>query len=118
MEFRTMIPARAIIPIMDVAVKNAPDHGMGRQDPDEGQGNGRHDDQGHREGLEPGHNQDIDEDQDGGEGDAQVPEDLPGDLPLSVPHQEGLLGQGRGPAPVPLHARRASSSGSPIWIMA
>ena len=41
-------------------------------------------------GFEPAHHHDVDEDQDRGEGDPQVPKNLVGDMPFSVPF-EGVL---------------------------
>ena len=84
-EFLTTMPAPAMKPIIDVAVKKAPMSACPGQDADEGQGDGREDDQGREERLEPPHDHDVDQDEHGGEGDPQVPEDLVGDVPFAVP---------------------------------
>ena len=58
-----MIPARAIIPIIEVAVNWAPPAGRGpASPPDEGERNGGHDDERHQIGAKLGHHQQVDED--------------------------------------------------------
>ena len=60
---------------------------MGRDDTDEAQWYGRHDDKGQGKGPEPSHHEDIDDDKNGGESQSKVTEDLVGDMPLPVPFQ-------------------------------
>jgi len=44
-------------------------------------------------GLEPAHDQDIDQDEYGGKGKAEVPEDLVRDMPFPVPFHGQFLGR-------------------------
>ena len=91
-ELRTTIPAPAMKPIIEVAVKNAPEQAVGGQDADQREGNRRHDDEWRHERLEPADDQAIYEDEDGGERDAEVAKDLVSDVPFAVPLQGVSLG--------------------------
>ena len=77
-------------PIIEVAVKNAPISAVRRQDADQRERNGHHDDERREEGAEPADHQHVDQDQTRGEGRAEVAEDLDGDVPFAVPfHARG-----------------------------
>ena len=58
---------------------------MRRQDAHERERNRRHDGQWHVKGLEPPHDEDVDENEHGGEREAEVAEDLIRDVPFAVP---------------------------------
>ena len=123
MEFRTMMPAPAMKPIMEVAVKKAPISQCAGQDAHQRQRDRRHDDQRRDEGLEPADDEDVDQHQHHREGDAQVAEDLVGDVPLAVPLHRELLGRERLCGAVlldarSLPARAAASIASLIFRMA
>ena len=79
------MPAPAMKPIMEVAVKKAPSSQWAGKDSDQRKGNGHHDDQGCGKGLKPAHHQNKDQHQHHAEGNAQIPEDLVGDVPFAVP---------------------------------
>ena len=84
-ELRTTMPAPAMKPIIEVAVKNAPISAVRRQDADQRERNRHHDDQRREERPEPADHQHVDQHQHGGEGRAQVAEDFDGDVPFAVP---------------------------------
>ncbi len=63
---------------------------MARHHPDQGERDGRHDDERHQIGAELGHHQQVDEDHPHSVGNAHVAEGLVGDLPLPVPQQRHL----------------------------
>ena len=84
-ELRTMIPAPAMKPIIEVAVKKTPKSAVRGRMPTSVSGIGSHDDERHREALEPADHQDVDQYEHRGEGEAEVAEDLVGDVPLAVP---------------------------------
>ena len=69
-----MMPAPAMKPIIEVAVKKAPKPQCPGRMPMSESGMGRRIARGHREGLEPADHEDRDEDQDHRESDAEVPE--------------------------------------------
>ena len=80
-----MMPARAMNPIIEVAVKKTPPIAVGRQDADQVRGIGAMMISGVMKRPEPAHHQDVDQDHDHAERDAHVAEHLVGDLPLAVP---------------------------------
>ena len=58
---------------------------MGRKNPDQREGNGRHNDQRGGKRLKPADHQDKDQQQNRSEGNPQVPKHLVGDMPFPVP---------------------------------
>jgi hypothetical protein len=77
-------------PIIEVAVKNAP-IAVRRQDADQRERNRHHHDQRREERAEPADHQHVDQDQHRGEGQAEIAEDLDGDVPFAIPFHRGLL---------------------------
>ena len=71
-ELRTMIPASAMKPIIEVAVKNIPVIQCPGRMPIRVSGIGRHDDERGDEAPEPGDHQHVDQDHDRREGDPHV----------------------------------------------
>ena len=80
-----MIPASAIMPIMEVAVKLAPSKACPGMTPMIVKGNRRHDDERHRVGAELGDDEQVDEDQTHRVGETHVAEGLVRDRPLAIP---------------------------------
>ena len=64
---------------------------MYRQDADERERNRCHHHQRRDERTEPADHQNVDQHQDGGEGQSKVAEDLDGDVPFAVPFHRGLI---------------------------
>ena len=64
---------------------------VGRQDADERERDGDHDDGRGDEAAEPADHQHIDQHQAGGEGAAEIAEHLDGDVPLAIPFQGGFV---------------------------
>ena len=84
-ELRTTMPAPAMKPIIEVAVKNAPSSACAGRMPTSENGIGGHDHERRHERLEPADDQHIDQHQHRGEGEAEVAKDFVGDVPLAVP---------------------------------
>ena len=84
-ELRTTMPAPAMNPIIEVAVKNAPISACAGRMPDERERDGQHDRQRRDERLEPADDEDVDQHEHRREGDAEIAEDLVRDVPLAVP---------------------------------
>ncbi len=82
---------------------------MGRQNSNQAERNGDHNDQRSHEGFEPTDHQDVNQDEDGTKGQAQVAENLNRDMPLSVPFHGGLLVGERHGRIVNFKASRASA---------
>ncbi len=94
MEFRTTIPAPAIKPIIDVAVKNASISALSGQDTDERKRYCRHDCKRCFERLEPADDENVDKDHhQGRKGDTHIAKDLVRDVPFAVPLHRILVGQ-------------------------
>ena len=75
--------------------KEGPENRMTGKDADEAQGDGGHDNKGDLEGFEPSHHHNVDEDQDGAKGKAQITEDFVTDMPLPIPF-DGILSSSHG----------------------
>ena len=86
-ELRTMMPASAMKPIIEVAVNGAPSSPMAEHDADQRQRHGRQDDQRQLERAELRDDEQIDAEDRDAEGRAHVAERHIGDLPLAVPQQ-------------------------------
>ena len=89
-ELRTTMPASAMKPIIEVAVKAALNNEMAEHDADERQRHRRQDDQRQLERAELRDDEKIDAEQRHHEGGAHVAEGDIGHLPLAVPEQRGL----------------------------
>ena len=94
-ELRTMIPASAMKPIIEVAVNGALEQDVADDDADEGERDRGQDHQRQAEAFELGNHQDVDAEDRHAEGRAHVAEGHPGDLPLAVPEhgRTGLVGR-------------------------
>ncbi len=104
-ELRTTIPAPAIKPIIEVAVKNAPINRVRRQNADQRERNRRHDRERRFERLKPADHQDVDQHQHGRERQPQIAEDFVGDVPLAIPFHRELVGAERLLRDVPFERR-------------
>src|SRR4030067_603991 len=72
-------------------------------DPHQGKGDGGHDRDRRRKRLEPPHDKDVDQHENRGKSQPQVPEDLVGDVPFPVPlHRKSLVRSGLA-GDVPFH---------------
>ena len=85
MELRTTMPAPAMKPIIEVAVKNAPSKSVRRQDADQRERNRRHHNQRREKGPEPADHQNVNQHQHRGERHAEIAEHFDGDVPFAVP---------------------------------
>jgi hypothetical protein len=90
MELRTTMPAPAMKPIIEVAVKNAPIAACAGRMPTSENGMTVITMSGVDVVLEPADHEHVDQDTHGAEGEAEVAEDLEGDLPLAVPLDGGF----------------------------
>src|SRR6516162_4209892 len=106
-EFRTTMPALAINPIIDVAVKNAPRSPCADRMPTSEKWNGGHYDERREERTEPADHQDVDENQHGGEGEPEIAKGFDCNVPFAVPFQ-GRFSIGEGLRSVIDRDRRAA----------
>ena len=86
---RTTMPAPAMKPIIEVAVKNACKHPVRRQNADERKRNHHHHNQRREERPEPADHQNVNQHQHGGERQAEVAEHFDRDVPFAVPFHRG-----------------------------
>ncbi len=94
MELRTTMPAPAMKPIMEVAVKNAPSRPCAGRMPTSENGMAAMMTSGVMNDWNQPTTRRVDQDQHGGEGDAQIAEHFVGDVPLAVPLHGVAFGVG------------------------